>query len=220
MTTGPHAFNRLLPLALAPALVAAATLAGCYYEGGNFASLNQFTYVSTAWEPKTITLKDTRTGQDLWSVDIPVGKQLVIDFYRDTDPHAFYPDTMRWGIMDDDVLTSRLDHEIRVPDRTSRRVDMELRPAPELPMDETYAQQLESGKEPTAAPTEPKAPRVDPMRDVPPATPPAPAPSDKPAEKPAEPKPAAPAVEPMKPTTPSEPAPASPEGEPAVDLPE
>jgi hypothetical protein len=65
------------------ALSAAACLAvcaGCYAPGGSGFSTDTHSYVSTSWQPYTITLKDTRTGQNFWSIDVPVGKKLVVHF--------------------------------------------------------------------------------------------------------------------------------------------
>ena len=81
----PARLSRLArPFAAATILASLALSAGCYYEGGPLRSIDRVTYVSTSWSPKTVTLIDTRTGESMWSVDIPVGQQLVIDFNAET----------------------------------------------------------------------------------------------------------------------------------------
>jgi hypothetical protein len=122
-------------LALASMLGAAALSAGCYYEGGALRSNDRFTYASTTWQPKTVTLVDTRTGETLWSVDIPVGRQLVIDFNaeRRADNTQWLPDEALWDIMPDTRRHGALKNKMRVPPRTARRLDVTLRPVPEMP---------------------------------------------------------------------------------------
>lgn len=123
------------PLALAAALAGAGLASGCYYEGGALVSNDRFTYASTTWQPKTITLVDTRTGEALWSVDVPVGRQLVIDFNseRRVDNTQWLPDEALWDIMPDTRRHGALKNKMRVPPATARRVDVTLRPVPEMP---------------------------------------------------------------------------------------
>ncbi len=121
--------------ALAALLGAAALSTGCYYEGGPLKSADRFTYASTSWQPKTITLVDTRTGEALWSVDVPVGKQLVIDFNaeRRADNTEWLPDEALWDIMPNTRRHGALKNKMRVPPSSARRVDVTLRPVPEMP---------------------------------------------------------------------------------------
>lgn len=122
-------------VALAAALLLAGlSLPGCYNEGGIGYSRDAYAYVSTSWQPKTVTLKDTRTGQDFWSVDVPVGKKLVITFSENTGAKdAYTPDTMSWAICDESDENPRLGNTLAVPNMHARRLDVTLRPTPELP---------------------------------------------------------------------------------------
>ncbi len=115
-------------------LAGAAFLPGCYAPGGSGFSTDTHTYVSTAWQPYTVTLKDTRTGKDFWSIDVPVGKQLVLNF-RDGDGIAKSgtPDLMEWEIMDAGEMFGQLDNSIPVPPAPGRRLDPTIRATPELP---------------------------------------------------------------------------------------
>ena len=46
------------------------------------------TYQSSEEFPKTVTLIDTRNGERLFVMEIPVGKKLVIDFVTDSGDHT------------------------------------------------------------------------------------------------------------------------------------
>lgn len=129
--SGSRTFRRL---ALALAMAGSTLLAGCYSEGGMMYSRDGYAYVSTPWQPKTITLKDTRTGQDFWSVDVPVGKKLVVSFSEDAGTKDSYtPDMMNWAICEEGDDYPRLGNSLAVPNKHARRLDMTLRPSPELP---------------------------------------------------------------------------------------
>lgn len=131
-----HRFKRAA--LLASALVAAAASSGCYFEGGPGWSADRFAYVSRTWTPKTVTLIDTRTGEAMWSMDVPVGQRLVIDFKTTQPmekPDAWLPDTMHWDIMPERQRFGGLKNQMPVPPPSSRRVDVTLRPTPEYPPD-------------------------------------------------------------------------------------
>lgn len=122
----------------AAALIGLGLLSGCYTEGGSGFSTDQHAYVSTAWQPKTITLVDTRTSQSFWSIDVPVGKKLVIQFREnasspDAAPGDATPDMMLWDLMAPDDDFGPLANQIPVPPKAARRIDWVLRATPELP---------------------------------------------------------------------------------------
>lgn len=120
---------------MAPALALAGMImlgSGCVSEGGRPWSDDTFTYVSTAWFPKTVSLLDTRTGETLWSVDVPVGQQLTASFRKGSGPNPFKPDMMDWTISEAGRGGSWMRNRIPVPDRHARRLEMTLRPAPEF----------------------------------------------------------------------------------------
>jgi len=115
------------------ALVGAASLAACHYPGGTRYSGGPSTYHSYATMPKTITLYDTRTGEAIWSVDIPVGRQLVLGFQEGTGPNEFYPDELVWGTNELGRRSGRRENRQPCPPADSRRLEWEIREAPELP---------------------------------------------------------------------------------------
>ncbi len=128
--------------AAAGILAAIALAAGCagpglayrsyHDEGGSGISKDAFVYVSRAHYPKTVTLLDTRTGEAIWTMDVPVGRKLVIDFEVDkAEGTPDRPDLMRWKLMDDSDLYGSLDNAMPVPVASARRLDMTLRTAPE-----------------------------------------------------------------------------------------
>jgi len=108
---------------------------GCSYSaGGSGYSDDTFLYPSTAQVPKSVTLVDTRTGQTLWSYEIPVGRRLVVSFNRNVEPqNALTPDRMNWDELDSSTSSGSLENSMLVPDRNGRRLDVRVRLAPELP---------------------------------------------------------------------------------------
>lgn len=127
--------RRLATAAAASLIAACLPLAGCFYsEGGSGWSADQHVYVSRPWQPWTVTLRDTRTGQEFWSADVPVGKKLVVKFADSGGTNDLYtPSTMQWAIMDEDRDLSRLTNSMAVPPANSRRLEPTLRAVPELP---------------------------------------------------------------------------------------
>jgi hypothetical protein len=104
---------------------------------GRMASLDQHTYASTAFEPKTVRLVDTRTAEEMWSVDVPVGYKVVVKFYNDvSEGTADFPDIMRWEVVKADRWGALLDNQMPVPDVDARRLEWEIRSGPEYPPSE------------------------------------------------------------------------------------
>ena len=115
-------------------LIAVAGLGGCYSEGGMGWSEDQYVYVSRPHQPWTVTLRDTRTNKEFWTVQVPVGKQLVIHFVRDAGTKDSYtPDLMEWAIMNDGAEVDRLGNTMPVPPPNARIIEPSIRPTPELP---------------------------------------------------------------------------------------
>lgn len=139
-------------LAILGAAALTAAAGGCYTEGGQMMSIDRFTYKSTPAQPKTITLVDTRTGEQIWSYDVPVGQRLSMQFYDGKSEDPWRSSLMRWDVAPGESIFGELKNQIAVPDRYSRRLDMKLRPAPELP---------------TAAPVEPPEYRATGFGQVP-----------------------------------------------------
>ena len=106
-------------------------LSGCYSPGGPRWSADRYTYESTTWSPKTVFVVDTRTGQTIWSIDVPVGKQVAVGFESDNGPNAYMPDTMVWEVMDYDRKFGTLSNRRAAPPAHARRIEFELRPSPE-----------------------------------------------------------------------------------------
>lgn len=125
---------RLSIPSLAALAIAAATLGGCYYEGGPLRSNDQHTYVSTPHRPTTLSLRDTRTSEILWTADVPVGEKLVVRFYPDRgEKNSPMPDLMEWDLMKPDDYFGTLENQINVPPSTGRRLEVSYRAVPELP---------------------------------------------------------------------------------------
>lgn len=129
-------------LAASASLLALTALAGCQAwntqkPGGRMASLDQHTYISTTYSPKTVSLVDTRTLEELWSVDVPVDQKLVVKFYKNKskDNHE-NPDVMRWEVFDATDLMTLLDNQMPVPSAHARRLEWKIRTGPEYAPDE------------------------------------------------------------------------------------
>lgn len=134
--------SSMTTLAASASLLALAALSGCQAlntmkPGGRMASLDQHTYISTTYSPKTVRLVDTRTLEELWSVDVPVDQKLVVKFYKNKakDNHD-NPDIMRWEVFDATELMNLLDNQMPVPSAHARRLEWELRTGPEFAPDE------------------------------------------------------------------------------------
>ena len=212
MTTPRKRF--ITTLGLCGLLVAGLGAGGCWSPGGRLASFDQYLFESTSFDPTTITIVDSRTGQAVWSYDVPVDKALAINFLDDVRPETQeYPDDMEWGVwprLSTGNLYAKqaLDQPIvKVPSAAYRRIDKKQRPAPELPSDMTPG--LPSAP-PELVPKDPGTtdakPLPKPPADLVPKSEPAPAPP-------------APAAEPIKPAEPAAPAPPPKSDTPPVDLP-
>lgn len=116
-------------LGVASALLTVCLLAGCLKPGGSMRSNDEFTYVSTPWEPLTVTLYDRRDNTPLWTVDVPVGSKVSVRFYPDkeTSGSARMPDIMRWDIFDEGKSLRRLTNAMSVPGASSRLLRVSLR---------------------------------------------------------------------------------------------
>ena len=117
----------------AAALAATTALSGCYYPGGARYSGGPETHYSTATAPRTVTLYDARTGEVIWTVDIPVGQQLVLGWQKGSGPNEFYPDELVWGVMELGRRGGKRENRLPVPPADSRRFEWTIRESPELP---------------------------------------------------------------------------------------
>ncbi len=214
MIPGLSSYRRPIRRALVRTALAAcltAGFAGCSsYDGGLPYSADSFTYNSTPWRPYTVSLIDTRTGETLWLVDIPVEHTLKCAFKSGSGPNSYKPDMMRWSIAPTDRSMSRSRNTLPVPSSAARRLDVSIRPVPEFPdatpgkspftqpsqiFSQSSASPNGNGQTLEASNTQPGeektrsvpfVPIEEPARNIPvnheePATPPTPAPTDEPA---------------------------------------
>jgi len=189
---------------------------GCHTEGGPMWSADRYTYVSRTWEPKTVSVIDTRTGESIWSVDIPVGQKLSVGFSKGTGPNEYKPDEIVWEVIPEDRTFATRSNRQPCPPAHARRIEMHIRATPELPGAEmpgspygTTAPAYTPVKHTNGAP--PPAPESDePIVPAPGAEPPPP--MDEPAVPAPQPTPDAPAAPPPA----AEPPPAE---DPPIDLP-
>jgi len=158
---------------LAGAAVALSTVGGCAYmmgqePGGRGASLDQFSYVSTPFAPMTVTLRDVRDGSEIWSLDVPVNRKLIVRFDHADDKHSdtLRPDVMCWDVVGVDDWSS-LENEIPVPADPMRRLEVTLRDTPEYADASVPFTTIEPEEEVTAQTPPPAAASSEPMVDTP-----------------------------------------------------
>jgi hypothetical protein len=148
------------PVAASFALIAGlACLSGCttLKPGGSEWSDDAFTWYSTPHQPTTVTLQDTRTGQALWTYEVPVGRQLSIQFFEAADPNNMNtPDEMRWQELPIGTVFATLENVLPVPNKEGRRVDWIIRSHPEFPKDETGAPSTTAAANPNAQTPQPR----------------------------------------------------------------
>ncbi|MBL8991376.1 MAG: hypothetical protein JNJ48_07330 [Phycisphaerae bacterium] len=131
---------------IAVLLCAAAAAGGCWAPGGPGYSGDQYCYESHSYQPWTVSIIDTRTGQTVFSMDVPVGRELVFKFYEERgdkvgvgerDPSPIYPDMMKWDLWPKGQRYGEPQKTLSVPAAEHRRIDSKLRKVPELPPEMT-----------------------------------------------------------------------------------
>ena len=118
--------------------------AGCHMpHGGWFGGTGgSQTYYSTEARPTTVTLIDVRTGEALFAMDIPPGKQLtyVLDEGEGDDP-VHRPDLLKYQIFDIGTTMGKLRSSLTVPPANVLRFEVSFREGNEL-RPEPYNQEL------------------------------------------------------------------------------
>ena len=96
-------------------------------------STDRFPFESRTWSPKTVVLIDTRTDEELWRYEAPVGTTITVSFHGGDEENLEFPDEMRWKVKSDIGTDFADEGELPAPPEGVRRVDWYLRPAPEYP---------------------------------------------------------------------------------------
>lgn len=126
--------RRRLLLAAAVSLAAGA---GCGYRpGGQGWKGSSETWRSTEFLPATLTLVDTRSGEEVWTQDIPVGYQMVTRFIDGGGPDRIErPDRLEYQIFQNGTRYGKLRSAVAVPPANCRRWELTYREAPEYAED-------------------------------------------------------------------------------------
>jgi len=98
------------------------------------------TFQSTAAVPKTVAIVDTRTGEAVFELDIPLGKQLSIEFfkYSTSGERDGPPNYMKYTVHALGRTIGSLDETVDLPAAWNRRLDVFMRsPEDYTPMDPT-----------------------------------------------------------------------------------
>jgi len=120
--------------AVALALGACLSLGACHSPRGGImpSAGGSATYYSTEMRQASVVVIDVRTDEELFVMDIPVGKQLTMSFRSGAgDDPVMRPDLMRWELFDLGTRTGRLHHALTVPNAASRRVDVYFTQGPD-----------------------------------------------------------------------------------------
>src|SRR5262245_2182097 len=98
----------------------------------------KYTYRSGPHVPQTVTLVNTSTGERIWSYDVPVGQELTMHFVHGPDRATELGyDEMTWTVGPaGQAMTPPVKSRMKVPPPNSRRVDVAVRPRPEMPSGE------------------------------------------------------------------------------------
>ncbi len=128
-------------LILTAMLLASALMSGCIKQlvsnspGGHMRSTDSFTYISTPFEPLTVTLYDQRDNEPLWTVDVPVGQKVTVRFHTNKSKEGTTrrPDIMQWEIYDQTKRRANLTNTMAVPGADSRLLKVALRDGVEYP---------------------------------------------------------------------------------------
>ncbi len=118
----------------ATSLALVSVLSGCFGPRGAVMPYtgDGFTYISTEMNPVTIVLVDTRTEEMFFKLEVPVGKQLTLNFLEGKgDDPVERPDRMVYSIFEAGKTTGRLTNQLTCPPQSCRRIDYTVRAAPE-----------------------------------------------------------------------------------------
>ncbi|MAO24974.1 MAG: hypothetical protein CMJ35_05650 [Phycisphaerae bacterium] len=134
--------NRCTLIALT--LLSTLALSGCIKQlvsnepGGNMRSTDSFTYISTPFEPLTVTLYDFRDSEPLWTVDVPIGSKVTVRFLENQAKEGTTrrPDIMQWAIYDKDKRRTDLENKMAVPGSDARMLKVSIRDGVEYPDEE------------------------------------------------------------------------------------
>lgn len=78
--------------------------------------------------PATVTLYDTRTGEAVWTIDVPPGKWLATRFRTGMGNDEVYrPDLLEYSLFDEGRAYGQLRSSISVPGDSSRRLELTIR---------------------------------------------------------------------------------------------
>ncbi|MFO0830808.1 MAG: hypothetical protein U0637_03085 [Phycisphaerales bacterium] len=116
-------------------LVASLALAACVAGLAACRGPERISYKSDTWSPKTISVLDTRTGESVVTIDVPVGKQLNLWFKKDpTQAENEGSDELAYAVRPWGDKATIPGTTLQVPPPSARRIDMTLRKSPEMPV--------------------------------------------------------------------------------------
>jgi len=92
-----------------------AVIVGCSANFPYGMSLNRHNFTSTHHMPMRLELMDTITGETVWSLDVPVGEEAIVEFenpdtWQASQRGAAPAEEVRWDIVDPDAKLADLQH--------------------------------------------------------------------------------------------------------------
>lgn len=138
-------------LTLATMLIMGSLMTGCVKSlvsntpGGSHRSSDSYTYISTPFEPLTVTLYDQRDNEPLWTVDVPIGQKVTVRFLSNKSKEGTTrrPDIMQWEMYDQTKRRANLTNTMAVPGADSRLLRVAIRDTVEYPDEKMEDLQLE-----------------------------------------------------------------------------
>lgn len=112
------------------ALTIAMFITGCHTPAGGIMPYTggSNTYFSYETRPVTITIIDLRTNEEIFSMNVPPGKQLTFDFKEGLgDDPVYNPDLMRYEVFAMRTNSGKLRNSLTVPPANARRIDVSYR---------------------------------------------------------------------------------------------
>ncbi|MFT3684051.1 MAG: hypothetical protein QM783_03820 [Phycisphaerales bacterium] len=129
-----------LPLLAFTVLALSAFAGGCnsyFADDQPLSSRDEYNYRSTPSQPQTVVLRDLRTEEVLRTWEIPVDQKLFVRFLKGDESTVgqAYPDECECLYYPITMWNPPLEHRERfkVPPSTARRLELFVRPGPELP---------------------------------------------------------------------------------------
>ncbi len=115
-------------IVLALSIAVGFVLGGCAADqAGLGVSRDRVDFKSTPHALYNVTIVDTNTGEDVWTIEVPLGQRLVGQFANNTKALDTGEDTFSWSLVPASTSSRSYRNKVAVPPMTSRRVSVTMR---------------------------------------------------------------------------------------------